>query len=540
MTTYAYAFEARSIQNYVFAGGKLRDIVAASNLVDQLTDQILLTTLDELGITDDIRFSRRAGGAFYAISNNETSIKNLASVWPLVVNGFAPNLEILTSLNHGENDYLAVRAALAELKIKRNYPAPQLPTIPPIAQRAQRTGGGAIFGKYSINGDTTEIVDLATEQKRKFAIHGLEGNTLKDNLAEKFTPHGTTLVWPTALTAEDGIKAEKVLPLDDNRFMAVIHIDGNGLGQLLIALSEIASRASEDYSKLYLSFSEAITQATQTAAREAVDKVLAPASNATVAARPLILGGDDLTIIVAASKAMEFSIAFINAFESHSAEKLESLKQQFSHHSSLCNALPKKLTACGGIAFVKSSYPFSSAAKLAEELCQRSKQASEHRSDKAQPKPSSLSWHKVTTSSIATADAIYNKELATEVSGKSMTLSLGAYAVNEASGHLPKLTQLLNTVNFVKQAKKTGKLRKYAGELKTVPHQAQMLIERMEETDHSFIHEMSGQLKKLWQAKSGSVSYGIEFMFEDYAVSPLLDIVSLATLSDEKEQIDAN
>jgi hypothetical protein len=67
--------------------------------------------------------------------------------------------------------------------------------------------------------------------------------------------------------------------------------------------------------------------------------------------RPIVLGGDDITFVCDGKLGIYFSKLFIEAFE----------KKQISDK--------KKLTACAGVAIIKSKYPFYRGYELAEELC---------------------------------------------------------------------------------------------------------------------------------------------------------------------------
>jgi hypothetical protein len=552
MTIHAYVFEARSIQSYVFAGGKLRDIVAASNLIDHLTDNILNNVLTTLEIQDpeDIRFSRKAGGAFYAFSQNPVVIEKLSDVWPLVVNGMAPGLESLAATSTGETEFEAVSSGLAELRKLRNFPPTAFPLVPPIAQHSQRTGKGAISGSESLQSFDGEILDYPTDRKRLFSKYGIDNQSNSaDSLAAKFTDYRIAPVWPKALSQDKGLNPAEVLPLNDDRYMAVIHIDGNGLGQLLIKLNTAAKQAEEEYAELYLEFSRLITKATREAARQAMKDKLHNEDGATIAARPLVLGGDDLTVICSAERAIEFSSAFITAFESKTENFLKKLPKKFKKLKFLKDALPKKLTACGGIVFVKSSYPFQSAVHLAESLCQYAKKASETAREKreAESKPSSLVWYKVTTSSVNTLEDIFSQELQAQHGEHKHALTLGAYAVTQNNTGLPSLNKLQKLIAFVantdgvearqekKETKKVGpanKLRQYAGYMKTSPSQAIQHLDRLNETHQDFITGFEAHLTEIWPEKvpNDRLGYG-----DKNTLSPLADVLSLHSFVASKE-----
>ena len=79
---HCYLFEAKSIQDYLFSSGKMRDVVTASERLDNLIDSnqasLLYAVLDSAELDHDllelekeetegcIHFIRCKGGAFYA------------------------------------------------------------------------------------------------------------------------------------------------------------------------------------------------------------------------------------------------------------------------------------------------------------------------------------------------------------------------------------------------------------------------------------------------------------------------------------------
>ena len=87
MPIFAYLFEARSIQQYIFETGKLKDMVGASYIVDYLCkiegDDLIGSVLKELNLLEgkDIRFSRRAGGSFVGLMRDEIQAKLLRNQW---------------------------------------------------------------------------------------------------------------------------------------------------------------------------------------------------------------------------------------------------------------------------------------------------------------------------------------------------------------------------------------------------------------------------------------------------------------------------
>ena len=79
--------------------------------------------------------------------------------------------------------------------------------------------------------------------------------------------------------------------------------------------------------------------------------------------RPIILGGDDITFVCDGKLGIYFSKLFIEAFE----------KQPVSFGG--------ELTACAGVAMIKTKYPFYRGYKLAEDLCGNAKKVRRAKND---------------------------------------------------------------------------------------------------------------------------------------------------------------
>lgn len=613
MTYHAFLFESRSVQDFIFSGGKLRDVVAASNLLDQLTGErladsdgsMLEDVLVSLGIEEKLTFSRRAGGAIYACSEDQEAVQTLAHIWPLLVSGVAPGLESLMVQSSGDNEFEAVLAGLNQLKVLRNFPAPYFPAVPPVAQRAQRTGEGAVIldssEKLGLPDKVAEeIVSQSTRIKRLYAKNTAtpQSEHVRRVLAAKFTPKAMfTLkpkstpeksgwpIWPKALSEDEYIKEEDVLPLHENNYMAMVHIDGNGLGQLLIKLNQVAKEAGEQYGKLYLAVSRAIANATQVAATNTVEVVLKPESGRTVEAIPLVLGGDDVTLIIAAKYAIAFTDTYITAFEHLSSQYLQEIRDDFANLPGVCEALPEKLTACGGIVFCKATYPFQYASQLAEDLCKKAKntmgevlseamakpEGSKSEADKQaqhnldqnnldrhnldqrdsaqQIKPSGVCWHKITTTSISTEDYIFQQELRCQLpedrdgdGPQWLNLSLGTYVLDSEIQVLPNLEAFLDLQTLLLASgqdsssdegadddqSRLGRVRAYLGYLKTNPVQAEQYLERLWEVDGGFMLQFQQGMQAIWPDRE--VSRELTYNTDSGCFSLLADLVASASL----------
>jgi hypothetical protein len=428
---YAYLFEVRSIQTFLFSTGKLKDVVAGSELLDYLCTEPLQKVLDVCGLagydnTNMKRSPRCAGGSFYLLLEDKDKALRFRQMWTALVSQLLPGVEQADALVSAETASAAIQQGLEALRISRNLQAPQFPAASPITERSPRTGNPAVEFQQG------ESLDEATARKRQF-----KRPTGSLTLAQRFS-NRTDIHWP--VNFEQSTAAHTQFPLREGDQVALVHADGNGLGEILRVVNQAASHAhsDEDYVQIYRSFSDGLNSALIEACQRATEQILLPciSNDRVIPARPLVLGGDDLTLLVRADLAIGFAEAFILAFEQTSAEFLERLTQEikalqlYGHNY----ALPSKLTACAGIVFMKPNQPFSQCYALAESLCDRAKKASRRTTTTGDSIiPSSLAFHRIKTSLIEDADALFEREM--QVSGQGLDLQLGlpAYAIGRSN-----------------------------------------------------------------------------------------------------------
>lgn len=205
--------------------------------------------------------------------------------------------------------------------------------------------------------------------------------------------------WGKKQDAGKDLKLEDELDIKDltgkNDWIAIVHIDGNGLGK-------VVQQLGKDRKKFY-QFSTLLDQATTKAANEAF-KVIEEAhgfSYNKLPICPVVLGGDDLTAIIRGDLALPYAKKFITEFERETSQgEMKAL---------LSKANMNKLTACGGIAYIKASFPFYYGYKLAEELCHAAK--TDAKAINKENVPSCLMFHKVQDSFVQSYKDIKAREL---------------------------------------------------------------------------------------------------------------------------------
>jgi len=414
-----YNFEAKSIQNYILDSSKLKDMIGASEQIESLCcDEGLLDQVLK-SLDNQVKFVRKAGGAFTIIFSKHDDAKRFQAVWTFCVQQAFPGLNFVQGIGKDKDWREAIEFADKAFKQDdHNHLLLTYPLAGSLVARSPRTGLPAVSRSQKLG----ERLDASTELKREFR----KGKRLIGKL--KFD---TPVDWPINLENKDQEdEDEKTFPLsEDNRYIGIIHADGNNLGQLLKALKkqlrENTQLTESDYAERLMAFSEVIEKATIESTRQAIIHVLAKEAKEfrIMPARPLVLGGDDLTFIVRGDLALDFTKLFLEEFEKRTETEFQSLTDKYSD---LC--LPEKLTACAGIAYIKASQPFYQGYELAESLCQHAKRFSNKRLSKDKLMPSSLAFRRITTSIINSYEAILKDELSI---GNNIQITMQPYLVGE-------------------------------------------------------------------------------------------------------------
>jgi hypothetical protein len=541
MTCHAYLFETVSIQSYILDSGKLKELVGASELLEALTGEVLDNVLQELNLQEcgdigktgeeGVVFSRRAGGAIFAFATSPTPLEQLQALWTLTVRQIAPGLGFMQGWGAGQTEGDAYNQARQEMDGNRNTPVWDPPQPGPLAAYNPRNGKPASQFLKREN----RPIDPATAMRRRKQFR--EGRSL----LQKFGGDPDSKAWPTVLDphGEDvDPKKDSVFPLpEDNRYLAVIHADGNGLGQLIMAASDALNASPEDYVTGFRELSRAVSRAGEDAAWEAAGKWLEKDPDwDTFPARPIVLGGDDLTILVRADRALDFTREWVRQFAEKSKKELKPLR-----HKPWGRELPVNLTACAGVAFVRASQPFSMAYELAEELCQHAKEhAKAWKQEEAKVVPAALAFHRATTSLIDDYSAILSNELQAPHTGDRLTWEVYGLGDNQAeglpSGVLPDLANLeALAALLIEEEGSKGGLREILGMAGRSPAEARRGYERwrrvrekhhprwLREFDNRIERITGGEAEELFVQRQGGVR-----------ATPLGDALNLAAVMPEK------
>jgi hypothetical protein len=521
-TVYFLAFEAKSIQDWITSGGKLRDLAGGSVLVDSIaqypetgeapsssvkTRHDCVGELTEmLGLSEKIRFSRRAGGAFLAIADDKQDLARLRAAMVITMSSKAPGLQFVDALIEAASFGEMLVRLPAALNASRARPRSGGPFPGPFVKQAPRSGYAAA-GVDPRRGD--DVIDRATMAKRAVIDYARDHGELLPVEAMFISPSmrteaaGKAILFPLTVEQEDdsGSAAADVFPfVSENKTIAVMHADGNLLGQTLISLGDaVRQKNPPGAERLFYALSIAIARATRDAARQATYAALWPlrteADDAggqpclVLPARPIVLGGDDLTIILRGDAGLPFTEAYLTAFEQETRGAIADLRQKFAGDPAISALLtdkaifPDALSAGAGLVFVGASQPFSDAAHFAEELAREAKSAAKASVKAGALPPSSLSLMRITTTSLPTLRDYMANALTIHDGPSVRIMTANPYVLSDPG--VPGMTPLkvLKDMHSVVSsgAISSNGLRRYVGSLEKNPAEAAKTYRRWRE-----------------------------------------------------------
>lgn len=466
MTKFLFGASVQGIQSFIFSTNKLAEIVGASEMVELICTKLFFetafgkNTFTPTTIEKDEHCITAAAGNVKYLFADEEKCKYVVRNFAKIVMEFAPGITISQAVVKIEGNLKPENLNTLEQKLKtqRNQMVTPLQTGLLATERSRRTGAPAV------KQEGENYFDRATLQKVKYgtkdAAHTLayklfdESNKLS---AKNFT-----------FDTEDLVKED-----EGKSYIAVIHADGNSLGKIIQSLGDsLKNEASEEKVILaYKNFSLALDKSTTQAAQTAFSKVYLPQfkeGNNKVPLRPIVLGGDDLTVICEAKYALHFTQEFLSAFEVETKKQFKLLLCGFSLGLD-------KLTACAGVAFVKAKFPFHYAVHLAEELCGEAKKVSKAVDKNNAYVPASIALHRVESSFFNSYKEIKDQMLM----ARGVNLAYGPYALDITGGNMPKLDTLLFKIGVLKESNAPAShLRRWLSALHQSKESANELMER--------------------------------------------------------------
>ena len=414
MTQYLYGAAVQGIQSFIFQTNKLREIVGASELVEEICTEVFEKEVGDSFHEYDKKSQTGAvlmasGHIKYIFDESDSALAKVVKNMPKIVQEHAPGITFSQAVVNMTGDYNKdVENLEILLKIQRNKPMRSQTLGLMGILRSRQTGLPVVEYKEK------EYLDAAAYAKLYDSL-----NSYKERQGEKIRSKTIPIEEKRPLLKDLDKKG------GNNDWIAVIHIDGNGLGTVV---EEVCKKGAKEFKE----FSNKLDNAVKISAKEAFNAVKDKFNDEKIIPiRPLILSGEDYNLICRADFAVEYVQAFLATFE----DKTSFLKDYHLKRKGEDKEI-ENLTACAGIAFVKSSFPFYYAYNLGNGLCDFAKKQSER-------KASCLMFHKVQDSFTESYDEIAEREL-TPQDGYSW--QFGPYYLNDKTDYLT-IAKLVATSN---------------------------------------------------------------------------------------------
>jgi hypothetical protein len=394
--TYAIV-EVGGIQNYILSTGKLREMIGGSQLIEDLSKGSLereckalnLDLIEPQNATEPtgnkvLALQRNAGEIHLLFSSREIA-KKFISHFIFKISSDYPGIPLFGALNDEEHNctwtdkdsYRQCRASAQKgiTKLRNNAPVNTGMSMLPLCQMA------GLDGLPAVDRIGDDFISVCSKSRQSRDLLEAADERLRQRF-ETVLPSEVKVIWTDDIEELAG-SGDKI---------AYIHIDGNDLGKLFRSFLE-----SDDYKNLNVQDSikamADLSKLVENSTRKAMDEGLKAImsyeyevkvwqekgrNKLVVPARPLVQGGDDVTIVMRADLALLFISRFVNTFEKEAVCKLSNKEIQ--------------LSVGAGMVICQKGYPFIRAFNLSEELLKNAKELTK---DEA-VRPSSLDYLVIT------------------------------------------------------------------------------------------------------------------------------------------------
>lgn len=378
-TYHLLLIDITGIQGYLFSTNKLQENVGASELVKNIYEEILKTSLN-------------------SVSNSNKNLDN----WKLKPN----ELQILQQEIHCEIGYIGGGNALLIFKsnkdveeFKKNWSRTLLIKAPGISTSFASIEVNSLEGDEFKN-KYIKMFEILRENKLQYSTnflipdHGITATCSRSGNTQD-TPHedvdGFKYVSSVVKSKLNGYQKsyEKVsskvknifqkemnvyhdfekLQEDGNSHIAIVHIDGNGIGQIFqnrSSLLQIRNLSLLLKSIFCQSFDELLDTIKNNL--DGILKTIGAKDQSILPIRPMVIGGDDITFICPGKLGFYFTEVYLEKLLSIAAKELNpNWDNSFS--------------ACAGIAITKIGYPFYKGYELAEAVCLNAKEVRKEKNE---------------------------------------------------------------------------------------------------------------------------------------------------------------
>lgn len=369
MSRFLTILEISQKQAFIFASNKLKDNVRNSAIIESvLSANYLMDALKSEGYSNEENMVYSGGGHTILEFQDMNEAKR--------------NIRILTEKIYKEFEDIEVFAKVIEFDEQKSAKENINTLISELEKKKAIRKSAFRQGSYGLEFIDTNTLSRVSKSKDEEALKRVEDEVYKKEKS----------LFPEGFDSAD--KFENLGgSKNDSNFIAVVHIDGNGMGKRVEEFYEkIKDHSWEETKKELRQFSEGIANDFENAYRGMVNRIansimqgsevytklnLSKNENKYFPIRRVITAGDDVCFVTEGRIGIECARIFI--------EELGDCVNP---------ADGKGYSACAGVAIVHQKYPFYRAYELSEMLCSNAKKYGASISPEDNGRSiSSIDWH---------------------------------------------------------------------------------------------------------------------------------------------------
>ena len=380
-----------SIQQYIFQSNRLKEIIGASYLAKHWFEGGLIASIRQTNYSfdmtaweayeknplisqSDVSDKTNAdvdliyiggGNAALLCRNKDIAIK-IVKTWSFNLLKNAPGIRAVVGYCKKKKSLAsAYREALDNLNVcEEALPfGASLGSLPVVRSCATTGLPASVFSKEE--NDVNEWISQAAVRKREEVGFTDKPGPAQTEIRDEFK---------SVLKEEQhfAIELDKLGGSEGQSHIAVVHADGNGMGDLLNQVIDKEGQADNEFLHNLRAFSASVS----ILSRSALEKTLQYFRDALpleglrlhkniFPLRPIVYGGDDLTFVCDGRVGLDLAAYYL---------------QEFAKGKIQVSGKSKSIDACAGVAIVHTKFPFAQAYHFADELCGLAK--THHRREK--------------------------------------------------------------------------------------------------------------------------------------------------------------